>query len=63
MDDAGAHGCASLAEANSPQIAEQVVRGILALAGVQGVSVTALPRHTPMHWSSDMHGKQLALFD
>jgi phosphoribosyl 1,2-cyclic phosphodiesterase len=50
-------------EANSPQIAEQVVRGILALAGVQGVSVTALPRHTPMHWSSDMHGKQLALFD
>jgi phosphoribosyl 1,2-cyclic phosphodiesterase len=50
-------------EANSPQIAEQVVRGVLTLAGVQCVSVTALPRRTPMHWSSDMHGEQLALFD
>jgi phosphoribosyl 1,2-cyclic phosphodiesterase len=50
-------------EANSPQIAEQVVRGVLALAGVRCVSVTALPRRTPLHWSSDMHGEQLALFD
>lgn len=50
-------------EANSPQIAEQVVRGVLALAGVRCVRVTALPRRTPLHWSSDMHGEQLALFD
>lgn len=48
-------------EANTPQIAEQAVRGVLALAGVQYVSVIALPRRAPIHWSSDMHGEQLVL--
>ncbi len=50
-------------EANSPQIAEQVVRGVLALAGVQYLGVAALPRRAPLHWSSDIHGEQLSLFD
>jgi phosphoribosyl 1,2-cyclic phosphodiesterase len=50
-------------EANTPQIAEQVVRSVLALADVRYLGVAALPRRTPMHWSSDMHGEQLSLFD
>ncbi len=50
-------------EANTPQIAEQVVRGVLAFAGVQYIRVDALPRRAPLHWSSDMHGEQLSLFD
>lgn len=50
-------------EANTPQIAEQVVRGVLALAGVRYIGVAALPHRAPVHWSSDMHGEQLSLFD
>ncbi|ABU59850.1 MBL fold metallo-hydrolase [Roseiflexus castenholzii] len=50
-------------EANTPQIAEQVVRGVLALAGVRCIGIAALPRRAPIHWSSDMHGEQLSLFD
>jgi phosphoribosyl 1,2-cyclic phosphodiesterase len=50
-------------EANTRQIAEQIVRGVLALASAQYVSIVALPRRMPIHWSSDMHGEQLLLFD
>lgn len=50
-------------EANTPQIAERAVRGVLALAGIRYVSIVALPRRAPIHWSSDMHGEQLLLFD
>ncbi|NWG22565.1 MAG: MBL fold metallo-hydrolase [Chloroflexi bacterium] len=50
-------------EANSPHIAEKVVRGVLALAGVTWINVTALPRRAPLSWSSDRHMEQMTLFE
>lgn len=48
--------------ANSPEIARNMVLGVLALANVTHINVHALPRKTPMVWESDQHGQQLELF-
>lgn len=50
-------------EANSPQIAEKVVRGILTISGITGARVAALPRRAALVWESDRHMQQRALFD
>lgn len=50
-------------EANGPATAEKVVRGVLALAGVTCIDVTALPRRAPLFWSSDHHMQQMSLFE
>lgn len=50
-------------QANSPGIAEQAVAGVLALAGVRGVSVKAMPRRQPLRWASDQLMAQRSMFD
>jgi phosphoribosyl 1,2-cyclic phosphodiesterase len=50
-------------EANTPEIAVRVVRGLLAMASICCVQVAALPRRTPLTWSSDSAAEQTSLFD
>lgn len=48
-------------EANSPAIALRMVRGILSMAGIDGIQVEAMPRRSPLTWNSDMRADQLTL--
>jgi phosphoribosyl 1,2-cyclic phosphodiesterase len=49
-------------EANSPEVALRVVRGILQMASVRCIDVHALPRRAPINWAGDENAEQLALF-
>lgn len=48
--------------ANSPQIAVRAVEGVLKLASVDCIAVSALPRHEPLSWQSDRYLVQQELF-
>jgi phosphoribosyl 1,2-cyclic phosphodiesterase len=50
------------AQANSPRIALEVVRGVLALAEVRCITLYALPRRAPLIWESERQLEQLELF-
>lgn len=48
--------------ANSPEIAVNIVSGVLSLASVSHINVCALPRQARRTWESDRHCYQLNLF-
>jgi phosphoribosyl 1,2-cyclic phosphodiesterase len=48
-------------EANSPELALRIVRGVLAMASVRCIEVAALPRRTPLTWASEQRAEQLTL--
>ena len=50
-------------QANTPEIATRIVRGVLSMAEVRCIRVQALPRRAPMHWVSDALAQQLSIFD
>lgn len=48
-------------EANSPEIALRMVRGVLAMTSVTSIDVHALPRRATLVWTSDGRAEQLRL--
>ena len=49
-------------QANTPEIATRIVRGVLSMADVRCIRVQALPRRAPLHWASDTLVEQLSMF-